>query len=78
MKTLGKLNDRMARAIHHREQLDAIAADMAEIVGVAPESVAGRYLRQAAYGELTLNEALQRVTNLKLAELATIEVEGVE
>jgi len=73
-----RLNDRLQRAIHHREQLDAIAGDMALMLALKPESVAGQAIKSAVYGAITLNEALIRIVNLKLAELATIEVEGVE
>jgi hypothetical protein len=73
-----KLADRLSHSIHHREQLDAIAVDMADMMGVDMGSVAHRNLRAAVYGEIDLSEALRRVVNAKLAELAAIEVEGVE
>ena len=73
-----KLRDRLQHAVHHREQLDAIAADMCELLALKPDTVAGDALKSAVYGAITLNEALIRIVNLKLAELATIEVEGVE
>jgi hypothetical protein len=73
-----KLADRLSHSIHHREQLDAIAVDMADLLGVDMGSVAHRNLRAAAYGEIDLNEALRRVMNAKLAELAALQVEGVE
>jgi hypothetical protein len=66
-----KLQDRLRHAVHHREQLDAIAVDMADLLGVAYGSAAHCNLRAAAYGDITLNEALQRLVNGKLAELAS-------
>ena len=73
-----RLNDRLQHAIHHREQLDAIAGDMALMLAIDPGSYAWQQIREAVYGAITLNEALIRIVNGKLAELATIEVEGVE
>ena len=73
-----KLNGRLRHAVHHREQLDAITADMCLLLALKPETVAGQTLKSAVYGAITLNEALIRVVNLKLAELATIQVEGIQ
>jgi hypothetical protein len=73
-----KLNDRLKRAVHHREQLDAITADMCLILAIEPGTVACRLMRSAAYGDITLNEALTQLVNDRLAELAAIQIEGVE
>lgn len=79
-----KLRDRLQHAVHHREQLDAIAADMCELLAIELGSVAGQLMRSAAYGELSLNEALRQLVNLKLAELAvkqtemSMQIEGCE
>jgi hypothetical protein len=73
-----KLKDRLQRAIHHREQLDAIAADMAELMALKSNTAAAQQLRSAVYGEITLNDALRGIVNLKLAELAAMQIEGVE
>jgi hypothetical protein len=73
-----KLNDRLQRAIHHREQMDAIASDMAVLLALKPGTAAAQQLRSAVYGEITLNTALRAIVNLKLAELAAMQIEGVE
>jgi hypothetical protein len=73
-----KLQDRLQRAIHHREQLDAIAGDMACLMNLKPGTAAAQQMRSAVYGEITLNDALRGIVNLKLAELAAMQIEGVE
>ena len=73
-----KLQDRLQRAIHHREQMDAIASDMAMLLALKPGTAAAQQLRSAVYGEITLNDALRGIVNLKLAELAAMQIEGVE
>jgi len=73
-----KLRDRLQHAIHHREQLDAIASEMAGMLNLRPGSIAGRHIRAAVHGECSLNCALRNIVNLKLAELAAIQIEGVE
>jgi hypothetical protein len=72
-----KLKARLQHAIHHREQLDAIASDMAMLLALEPGSVAWQDIRSAVYGAITLNEALQRIVNGKLAELAVKQAELV-
>ena len=76
MTTEQKLSICMQRATYPRGQLNAIAVEMAEIMGVPVGSVAHRHLRDAVYGQITMAEALERCVNAKLAELSKIEVEG--
>jgi hypothetical protein len=71
-----KLKDRLQHAIHHREQLDAIASDMAGLMNLKPGSVAAGHMRSAVYGVCSLNDALQLIVNGKLAELAAMQIEG--
>lgn len=73
-----KLRDRLNHAIRHREELDAIAGDMAIMLDIEPGSHAWRQMKAAAYGYITLNEAMQSLVNGKLAELAAIQIEDVK
>ena len=73
-----KLRDRLQHAVHHREQLDAIAADMCELLAIKPDSVGGRLMKKAAYGEIKLQDALIGLVNGKLAELSAMQIEGCD
>jgi len=71
-----KLEICLQRATYPRGQLEMIAVEMAEIMGVDIDGVGHRALRAVVYGKLTLEQALQHCVNAKLAAVAAIEIEG--
>lgn len=76
LTTEQKLKICLQRATYPRGQLEMIAVEMAEIMGVDVGSAAHRELKAAAYGQVGLTEALEACVNAKLAELAVDEVEN--
>ena len=72
-----QIGQRLNWARHHRDRLDGIAAELASMLDVPIGTNDAKDLRAAVYGEIHIDEAMQRMINRKLVELSSIEIEGV-
>ena len=70
------INQRLAWAKHHRDQLGGIAVDLAGLLDVDVASADGRDLRGVVMGEIDFDQAMRQIVNRKLDEFATLEVDG--
>lgn len=69
---LKEINDRLAWARHHRNQLAGIATTICEALDLQPGTHDQKDIQRCVYGRITFEEAMRRIKNRKLDELSTI------
>ncbi|TWT65648.1 hypothetical protein [Crateriforma conspicua] len=63
-----RINNRLAAGAYHREQLEAIAAEMIELHGEMPTSCAADELEHVIRDGASYEDAMRRIINWKLDE----------
>ena len=69
---LKEINDRLAWARHHRNQLAGIATTVCDLLDVTPGTSDQRDIERCVYGRITFEEAMRRIKNRKLDELSAV------
>ena len=69
---LKEINDRLAWARHHRNQLAGIATTICDSLDLQPGTHDRKDIQRCVYGRITFEEAMRRIKNRKLDELSAI------
>jgi len=67
-----EINDRLAWARHHRNQLAGIATTVCDLLDVMPGTHDRKDIERCVYGRITFDEAMRRIRNRKIDELSGI------
>ena len=74
---LKEINDRLAWARHHRNQLAGIATTVCDLLELQP-GTDHKDIERCVYGRITFEEAMRRIKNRKLDELSAVLIADSE